>query len=54
MSRFMFEGERNPGDGSRHPVKKKLKKWLYNKKVDLLRDKDGELDSVKKVGRALK
>ncbi len=54
MSKFAYEGTTNPGDGSRHPIGKKLKKWAYNAKVNLLQDKDVELSSVRKVGRALK
>ena len=54
MSKFMYEGSKNPGDGSRLPLGKKLKKWAYNIKVSMTRDKDGEESSVDKVGRALK
>jgi len=54
MSKFVFEGVSNPGDGSRHPISKKLKKWAYNMKVGLFRNEVEELSSVSKVGRDLK
>jgi len=54
MAKFMYEGSRNPGNGSRLPLGKKLKKWAYNIKVSLTRNQDEEVSSVGKVRRALK
>ena len=51
MSRFMYEGSKNPGDGSAHPIKKKLKRALYNAKVSLTQDKFSEARSIEKIGR---
>jgi hypothetical protein len=54
MVKFGYNGDSNPGDGSRLPLKKKLKKALYNLKVKLTSNKEDELESVRHVGRALK
>ena len=52
MGKFVYEGERNPGDGSSLPLTKRIKKKLYNLKVSLTRDKDAEGHSVHQFGRA--
>ena len=47
----MFEGERNPGDGSRNPIERKLKRALFNTKVKLTQNVFTESRTVEKIRR---
>ena len=47
----MAESEKNPGDGSRHPLGKKLAKWWYNLKVRLTQDKRNDDDIISRFGK---
>ncbi|MFA5931175.1 MAG: hypothetical protein WC821_02605 [archaeon] len=54
MGKFSFGGESNPGDGSKLPLGKRIKRAWYNFKVSLKRNKKDEESSIHHVGRALK
>ena len=47
----MHESEKNPGDGSRHPLGKRLKKWFYNLKVNMTQDKTNDHDIISRFGK---
>ena len=47
MAKFMYAGEKTPGNGTRHPPRKRLRKWLYNVWVELTQDKRTEHESVR-------
>ena len=51
MSKFMFEGERNPGDGSRNPIERKIKRALFNAKVKLTQNQFAESRTVERLRR---
>lgn len=51
MSRFMFEGERNPGDGSRNPLDRKFRRALFNIKVKFTQDQFKDSRTVEKIRR---
>ncbi len=53
MSRFSYEGKQNKGSG-RLPLFKRIKKFLFNAKVALLRDEKSEVNSVRLSDRVLK
>ena len=54
MAKFGFEGESSANRKDPHPLKKKLKKAIYNLKVNLTSNREDELESVRHVSRALK
>jgi len=45
----MFEGERNSGDGSRNPLGRKVKRFLYNLRVKVTQDKFVDSRTVEKI-----
>jgi hypothetical protein len=53
MSRFAHESEKNPGDGSKHPLGKKFKRALFNLKASLS-GSDGDLGVLRQFGRVKK
>ena len=54
MSKFVFEGERNPGDGSRHPLGKKIKRAIFNLKAGLSSNKAETNETIHHISRAKK
>ncbi len=54
MAKFGFEGESSAGNGNKLPLKKRLKKAIYNLKVNLTSNKEDELESARHISRALK
>ncbi len=54
MGRFSFNGLNNPGDGSKLPLDKKVKRWAFNLKAGLARNSEEELESARHISRGLK
>lgn len=52
MSRFISEGAKNPGDGSRNPLERKFRRMLFNLRVKLTQDQfvdSRRIESIKKL-----
>lgn len=49
MAKFTYEGQSNPGDGSKNPIERKVKRALFNAKVKITQNQLTDAFTVEKL-----